>query len=208
MIKRILTILLACLLLLGCTGRVSAPSAQTEELPQMTAEPADPPADTPEQTDATPEQGGEPTPASGDYTGPAFSLTTLTGESIDESYFREHKVTMVNFWATWCGPCVGEIPDLVKLSGDYADQGFAILGVLLWDEDLDGARAFIKEQGVTYPVVVAEGVFAELSADFYGVPSTLFFNTNGEQLLTEPAVGSRSYAGWEEEIVKLLSEVG
>ncbi|MEZ4509215.1 MAG: TlpA disulfide reductase family protein [Eubacteriales bacterium] len=88
---------------------------------------------TPAQT-ATPEPTAEVTAApeasTGDDAALEFSVTTLTGDTLDQSVFSDNKLIMVNYWATWCGPCVGEIPDLIKISKDYADKGFVIIGVL------------------------------------------------------------------------------
>ena len=64
--------------------------------------------------------------------GLSFSLTTLTDETIDDSIISENKLTMVNFWATWCGPCVSEIPDLQLISEEYADKRLCAHRCLVW----------------------------------------------------------------------------
>ena len=107
----------------------------------------------------------------------SFKLTTLTGETIDDSIISNNKLTMVNYWATWCGPCVGEIPDLQKIQEEYAGNGFSIIGVLIGDEDYDGARQFMSDTGVTYPVVLTEGVFLTLASDIQAIPTTMFFDS-------------------------------
>lgn len=136
----------------------------------------------------------------------SFSLTTITGEAVDDSIVSGNKLTMVNFWATWCGPCVGEIPDLQQISEDYADKGFSIIGVLLGDDDVDGAVEFLGEQGVTYPVVLPEGPFDSLSTNIYAIPTTMFFDSDGEQV-GETVVGAKSYEDWTGLIDLLLGQV-
>ena len=113
---------------------------------------------------------------------------------------------MVNYWATWCGPCVGEIPDLQKIGEDYAEKGFSIIGVLLGDEDYDGARKFLSDNGVTYPVVLPEGVFLDMASDISAIPTTMFFDSNGKQV-GETQVGSLSYEDWVSLIDSLLKQV-
>ena len=135
-----------------------------------------------------------------------FSLTTLTGETIDDSIVSNNKLTMVNYWATWCGPCVGEIPDLQKIGEDYAEKGFSIIGVLINDEDYDGARKFLSDNGITYPVVLPEGVFMDLASGISAIPTTMFFDADGKQV-GETQVGSMSYTDWASLIDSLLEQV-
>lgn len=135
-----------------------------------------------------------------------FSLTTLTGETLDQTIFSENKLVMVNYWATWCGPCVSEIPDLVKISSEYADKGFAIVGVLTGDDDIDGAKQFIADEKMSYPVVLPEGPFSSYSDSIYAIPTTLFFDSTGKQI-GDAVVGSKSYEDWSGLIDLLLMQV-
>jgi thiol-disulfide isomerase/thioredoxin len=135
-----------------------------------------------------------------------FSLTTLTGHTLDETVFSDHKLVMVNYWATWCGPCVGEIPDLVKIHNDYADQGFTIVGVLIGDDDIEGAKKFIEDQKVNYPVVMPEDFFLDQSAGISAIPTTMFFDSTGKQV-GQTIVGASSYEDWAGLIDLLLDQV-
>jgi len=136
----------------------------------------------------------------------SFSLTTLTEDTLDQSVFTDNKLVMVNYWATWCGPCVSEIPDLIKISEDYADKGFAIVGVLTGDDDIDGAKQFIADQGMNYPVVLPEEFFADYATGIYAIPTTMFFDSTGKQV-GETVVGSKSYDDWAGLIDLLLAQV-
>lgn len=135
-----------------------------------------------------------------------FSLNTLTGGTLDQSVFTNNKLVMVNYWATWCGPCVSEIPDLVKISKEYADKGFAIVGVLTSDNDIEGAKQFIDDQGITYPIIVPEDMFLDYTDGMYAIPTTLFFDSEGNQI-GEAIVGSKSYEDWTGLIDLLLGQV-
>lgn len=136
----------------------------------------------------------------------SFTLTTLTGDTIDQSVFTDNKLIMVNYWATWCGPCVGEIPDLQKLSEDYADKGFALVGVLTGDDDISGARQFISDKGLTYPMVFQENFFLDHAGNIYAIPTTMFFDSEGNQV-GQTVVGAKSYDDWAGLIDLLLGQV-
>lgn len=163
----------------------------------------------PAQPAATQEPTAEATAAPSETAGDAalsFSLTTLTGDTLDQSVFTDNKLIMVNYWATWCGPCVGEIPDLIKISKEYADKGFVIVGVLTGDDDIDGAKQFIADQGMSYPVVLPEAIFLDYSTDIYAIPTTKFFDSTGKQI-GDSIVGARSYDDWTGIIDLLLKQV-
>lgn len=159
---------------------------------------------------ATPEPTAEVTAApdasTGDDAALEFSVTTLTGDTLDQSVFTDNKLIMVNYWATWCGPCVGEIPDLIKISKEYADKGFVIIGVLTGDDDIDGAKQFIADQGMSYPVVLPEAFFLDYSTDIYAIPTTKFFDSTGKQV-GQSVVGSKSYDDWAGLVDLLLGQV-
>ena len=169
--------------------------AQTEQAPEV----------------AVTEAPATEAPAAEATTAPAatfseFSLTTLTGETLDQTVISDNKLIMVNYWATWCGPCVGEIPDLVKISKAYADKGFVLIGVLTGDDDIDGARTYIADQQVTYPNVLPEGPFLSYATSIYAIPTTLFFDSTGKQI-GEAVVGAKSYDDWAGLIDLLLTQV-
>ena len=193
-----ITALIAASLLLGaCTLAPSAP-ANTDETPAMTEAPE------PEKTDEPTTDTTAATPAGDEAL--SFSLDTLTGETLDQTIFSENKLVMVNYWATWCGPCVGEIPDLVQISKDYAGKGFAIVGVLTGDDDIDGAKQFIADQGITYPIVLPEAFFGDNATGIYAIPTTMFFDSEGNQV-GETVVGANSYENWTGRIELLLGQV-
>jgi thiol-disulfide isomerase/thioredoxin len=190
-----LAVLMATTLFLSaCTLAPSAP-ADTTEAPAAT-----------EATEATAAPAADATIPMEPDSSLSFSIDTLTGGTLDPSVFSEHKLVMVNYWATWCGPCVGEIPDLVKISKDYADKGFAIVGVLTGDDDIEGAKQFIADQGMEYPVVLPEAFFGDNAAGISAIPTTMFFDSTGKQV-GETIVGSMGYDDWAGLIDLLLGQV-
>ena len=94
---------------------------------------------------------------------------------------------MVNIWATWCGPCVGELAELQQIHTRLQEKGCGIVG-LLDDTALDDARRLVADNGVTYPVILApENVYGIFPFDAY--PTSFFINKEGE-IIASPIVGA------------------
>jgi thiol-disulfide isomerase/thioredoxin len=84
---------------------------------------------------------------------PAFELETLDGDTLSLASFDSVPVILMNFWASWCGPCKIEIPDLMALHESYGPRGFMVLGVTVNDLPRD-SRDFAAEVGMSYPSVI------------------------------------------------------
>jgi thiol-disulfide isomerase/thioredoxin len=84
-------------------------------------------------------------------TAPEIALKTLAGETVKLSALKG-KVVLVDFWASWCGPCRESMPVLEKLSKSYKEQGFVVLGVNI-DNDAEAARKFLKDLPVSFQIV-------------------------------------------------------
>ena len=97
---------------------------------------------------------------------PDFALDTLEGKPVSLTEFK-NKVTLLNFWATWCGPCRAEIPDLVELQNKYKDQ-LQIIGLVVDDDDKGAIKKFVDQFGVNYPVAIATD---ELRMQYGGIPA-------------------------------------
>ncbi len=82
---------------------------------------------------------------------PAFSLGGLDGQWLSASDL-EGTVTLINFWATWCAPCLREMPMLAEVHESYRDQGFQVVGIAM--DNMDEAREFATELEISYPVLV------------------------------------------------------
>ncbi|MBI5668816.1 MAG: TlpA family protein disulfide reductase [Chloroflexi bacterium] len=109
---------------------------------------------------------------------PDFTLTTLTGETYKLSDLKG-QVVVINFWASWCGPCRVEAPELQKVWDSYKDKGVMFLGVAYTDTER-GAKAFIQQYNQTYPNGLDIGTKISDLYNIQGVPETFIVNQKGE----------------------------
>ena len=98
---------------------------------------------------------------------PGFRLPDYEATNLDGSKFelasRKDKVVLVNLWATWCGPCRIEIPELQRIHNQYAGRGFEVLGVSVDEGDVESVRQFVTDEKMTYPIVLdPQGKMANL----------------------------------------------
>lgn len=128
-------------------------------------------------------------------------------------YIKDNKVTMLNIWGTFCGPCINEMPDLGELEREYKDQGFEIVGLTCDVADQDGnfdeeviadARAIIDQTKITYPVLVCPVDFLE-NLGIQAVPTTYFVDSEGN-ILGNIELGSNAKEVWEQIITGHLNE--
>ncbi|MBQ5961069.1 MAG: TlpA family protein disulfide reductase [Firmicutes bacterium] len=136
------------------------------------------------------------------YEGLVFHTADRDGNVWDQSVFMENSLTMINFWEPWCGPCVGEMPDLEKLAADYKDRGFVILGVYSTADMEKDVDQVLDYTGVTYPILHYCVDFDQFQTGY--VPTTVFVDAEGK-VLGEPYIGSRSYKEWAGIVEDLLN---
>lgn len=121
------------------------------------------------------------------------SIRTLDGSVLTLDDLKG-KVVLVNAWATWCPPCVMEMPGFQKVYEDYRDQGFLVLGVSKDQGDPAVVRAFLLKKGITYPVALASAVDLGGITDVQTLPTSFLIGRDGtirhrvEGLFAEPAV--------------------
>ncbi len=109
---------------------------------------------------------------------PALSMPGLDGKAVALADFRG-KVVLLDFWATWCEPCVEELPDLVALQKKYKARGFTVVGVAA---DLQGAKVvapFARAHGINYPVLISGGDVPE-SYPVPGFPTAFLIGKDGK----------------------------
>lgn len=92
------------------------------------------------------------------------------------------KVTLVNFWATWCPPCRQETPDLVRLHTEYGEQGLQVIGISLDLEGPEKVGPFVEEFGIPYPILMGTQETADLFGLQFGLPVTLIVDEQGRIL--------------------------
>lgn len=112
-------------------------------------------------------------------TAPDFSLDTLEGQSVKLSDYRG-KAVLLNFWATWCGPCKVEMPWFVDLQKQYGSQGLQIIGVAMDDSGRDAIDKFAKEMGVNYVILQGKEAVGDAYGGVLGLPTTFFIDRNGK----------------------------
>lgn len=145
-----------------------------------------------------------------------FTATDLAGNEVTQSVFEGHPVTMVNVWATFCGPCLREMPDLGALHQEFSEQGFQILGIVtdvqapdgsISQEQVDLAAQIAEETGASYlHLLPSEDLIACLLWQVSGVPTTIFVDETGA-LIGKGYLGSRDAAAWRSIIEEKLEAV-
>ena len=181
----------------GCGAQRSEPATVTPAVIQSeTPSPAAP-------TPAAPKPENIDAPADWD---PDFRFSTVDseGNAWSDARFAESRLTMINLWAYWCGPCVGELPALQSLSENYADRGFRLLGISDAAYEKDNERA-AADAGVTYPRLRYTAEFDDFMNTGY-IPTTIFVEENG-RVVGEAYVGSRSYDEWAAIVEELLESL-
>jgi thiol-disulfide isomerase/thioredoxin len=131
-----------------------------------------------------------------------FTLKDVAGKDVRLSKYKG-QVVLVNFWATWCGPCRVEIPALTSLYRDYKDRGFVVLGVSV-DSEVSAIKPFARVMKMNYPVLVGAGREDLSSAygPFVGFPTSVLVARDGAVCVRH--VGILSKAKLEEQIAALL----
>ena len=108
---------------------------------------------------------------------PDFTLKSASGENLRLSELRGD-VVMINFWASWCGPCRQEMPILSELHDKYKSMGFTVLGVNV-EENSSEARKLLKEMPVSFPLLFDNDSSVSRQYDVVAMPSTVLVDRNG-----------------------------
>jgi len=131
---------------------------------------------------------------------PDFALKDANGQTVHLSDYRG-KVVLLDFWATWCGPCKVEIPWFQEFERQNKDKGFAVLGVAMDDDGWDAVKPFAQERGINYRLVLGN----DAVGDQYGVdamPTTLLIDRDGN--IASIHVGLTGKSEFEDGIQELL----
>ncbi len=108
---------------------------------------------------------------------PDFTLKSHSGENIKLSELRGD-VVMINFWASWCVPCLQEMPALEKIHQRYKDLGFTLLGVNV-EQDISEAKAYLKKVNVSFPILFDLNNQVSNEYEISGMPTTYLVDRDG-----------------------------
>ncbi len=199
-IKLLCLILAMMFIVAGCKKEEPEPPQQEqtkvkaeEKATQPLAEKA-PPA--PPVTDEAP-------PAPDSKTAPSFTLQDLNSKQVSLSDFKG-KVVILDFWATWCPPCVKEIPHFVELYEQYKDQEFTIVGISLDRQGVSVVKPFVQKYQVNYPILMTDSQVDKAYGGIASIPTTFIIDSAGN--IRHKYIGYRDKAVFETDIKALLAE--
>lgn len=139
-----------------------------------------------------------------------FETKTIDGKKIDSSIFEDYELTMVNIWATFCGPCIAEMPDIQNLYDEVKNKNINVVGIISDipdDENEELAKQILDKKDVKFANIVPdEKLNKGILKDISGVPTTIFVDSEGN-MVGEPIVGSRSKEEYKKKIEKILENL-
>ena len=134
---------------------------------------------------------------------PALATTTIDGAPVTRADLLG-KVVLVNFWASWCGPCAVEMPAFQRVYAEKKDSGFVILGVWTQDVDVFTMREQLRMGAITYPILVGTPELVESFGGVNGLPISLLFDRTGH--IRKRVFGVFSESALRAEVDGLLRE--
>src|ERR1700716_3404444 len=132
---------------------------------------------------------------------PDFSLESLDGKHMRLSDLRG-KAVLLNFWATWCGPCKIEMPWFVDLQNQYGSQGLQIVGVAMDDASKEDIAKFAKDMGVNYPILIGKEAVGDAYGGVPAMPESFFIGRDGK--VVDKILGLKGKGEIEDSIRKAL----
>lgn len=217
--KRILSlIVLATLAITGCGS--SKPNEELDKFaeeiivnpdgtvsePEATTAPSDVPTEAPSDTQT---ETPTATPAEEEKYFVTFTASTTEGEAWNSEKFANSKLTMINVWATYCNPCLSEMPDLGELAAEYDAADFQIIGVVsdvLAEDDgknIEYAKQLIEETKANYPhLLLNESLYMSFVGAVSAVPTTFFVRQDGS--MVGYLTGAMPKENWKTLIDELL----
>ena len=134
---------------------------------------------------------------------PNFSLQTADGKTIELAKLKG-KVVLVNFWATWCGPCRKEMPDFVELYKQKRSKGLEIVSISLDQEGWKVVNPFVKQYNINFPVTIGNGYLVEAYGGIQYIPTTFIVDRNG--YIVDKQIGMMAKQVLEQKLQPLLKD--
>lgn len=199
-VKYFFMLIMMTALITGCT-KTSDDKPETEQEAEVNTETAD------ESDSALKAPSGDESTSSQIV----FEGQDMEGNQVSSDVFSNSQLTMVNVWATYCNPCLSEMPDLGELAGEYDSESFQIIGIIsdvLEGGDQEAAKlaaSLIEQTGADYThLLLNESIYHALLTEVTAVPTTFFIDKNGT--IVDIVVGSMDKSAWEEKINGLLQK--
>lgn len=126
---------------------------------------------------------------------PYFELKDLNGKQVRLSDFAG-KVVILDFWATWCGPCKKGIPEFIELQKQYSKQGLVVIGIAL--DDFESVKTFYQNYKMNYPVLMGTNDVVKLYGGIRGIPTAFIVGKDG--MIKQRYEGYRPKAVFEKDI--------
>ncbi len=187
-------ILVLMLIVAGCKKKEPEPQQQEQANVEAEEKSTQPPVDK-----APP----GPVESPGGKSAPSFTLQDLNGKPVSLSDFKG-KVIVLDFWATWCPPCVMEMPHFIELYEQYKDQGFAMVGISLDHQGISVVKSFVRKYQVNYPILMTDGRVDKAYGGIPSIPTTFVIDSAGN--IRQKYVGYRDKAVFEADIKAFLAE--
>ncbi|ABF42927.1 Thioredoxin-like protein [Candidatus Koribacter versatilis Ellin345] len=141
-------------------------------------------------------------PAASKTTGPQFTVTDLNGKTIDSASLRG-KVVLVDFWATWCVPCEGEIPHLIEWQDKHANDGFQVVGLSM-DDTAGPVKTYVEKKKMQYPVAMADDKTIAAFGGVLGLPVNFIIGRDGRLIARHAGVTDINVL--QQEVERALAE--
>jgi len=190
-IKLFYLILVLMFIAAGCKKKESEPQQQAKQ------------AEVKAEEKPTKPSGDKAPPPPGAKPAPSFTLQDLKGNQVSLSDFKG-KVVILDFWATWCPPCVREIPHFIELYEQYKDQGFAMVGISLDHQGVSVVKSFVQKYRVNYPILMTDGRVDRAYGGITYIPTTFVIDAAGN--IRQKYVSYQDKAVFEADIKAFLAE--
>ena len=136
----------------------------------------------------------------------SFEGTDLEGNAVTSDIFSQSRLTMINVWATYCNPCLSEMPSLGELAAEYDTADFQVIGIVsdvLEGQDQALVESLVEQTGASYPhLLLNESIHYGLLTNVAAVPTTFFIDEDG--IVLDVVIGAMKKTAWEEKINALL----